>query len=125
MTFPSFCPINEAYATEKGTEYALGAENLLCCGPFYMSAWDVGGNTYQLKKNPTYYDADNVKLDEINFQIIKDPQQTMLAYENGTLDYVRLSEYYYMLAESILWETEHNAKWFATLDTLIERVAQS
>ena len=40
-------------------------------------------------------------------------------------DYVRLSEYYYMLAESILWETEHNAKWFATLDTLIERVAQS
>ena len=91
MTFPSFCPINEAYATEKGTEYALGAENLLCCGPFYMSAWDVGGNTYQLKKNPTYYDADNVKLDEINFQIIKDRQQTMLAYENGTLDYVRLS----------------------------------
>ena len=40
-------------------------------------------------------------------------------------DYVRLSEYYYLLAESILWETEHNAKWFATLDTLIERVAQS
>ena len=56
-----------------------------------MSAWDVGGNTYQLKKNPSYYDADKVNLDEINFQIIKDPQQTMLAYENGTLDYVRLS----------------------------------
>ena len=91
MTFPSFCPINEAFATELGSEYALGADNLLCCGPFYMSAWDVGGNTYQLKKNPSYYDADKVNLDEINFQIIKDPQQTMLAYENGALDYVRLS----------------------------------
>ncbi|MBE6909926.1 MAG: peptide ABC transporter substrate-binding protein [Ruminococcaceae bacterium] len=91
MTFPSFCPINQAYAEEKGAQYALGADNLLCCGPFYMSAWDVGGNTYQLKKNPDYYDAENVRLDEINFQIIKDPQQTMLAYENGTLDYVRLS----------------------------------
>ncbi|MBE7009434.1 MAG: peptide ABC transporter substrate-binding protein [Ruminococcaceae bacterium] len=91
MTFPSFCPINQAYAEEKGAQYALGADNLLCCGPFYMSAWDVGGNTYQLKKNPEYYDAENVRLDEINFQIIKDPQQTMLAYENGTLDYVRLS----------------------------------
>ncbi len=91
MTFPSFCPINEAYATEKGSQYALGADNLLCCGPFYMSAWDVGGNTYQLKKNPGYYDADKVKLDVINFQIITDPQQTMLAYENGDLDYVRLS----------------------------------
>ena len=91
MTFPSFCPINQAYAEEKGAQYALGADNLLCCGPFYMSAWDVGGNTYQLKKNPEYYDAENVRLDEVNFQIIKDPQQTMLAYENGTLDYVRLS----------------------------------
>lgn len=91
MTFPSFCPINEAYATEKGSQYALGADNLLCCGPFYMSAWDVGGNTYQLKKNPDYYDADKVMLDVINFQIITDPQQTMLAYENGDLDYVRLS----------------------------------
>ena len=91
MTFPSFCPINEAFATELGSEYALGADKLLCCGPFYMSAWDVGGNTYQLKKNPSYYDADKVNLDEINFQIIKDPQQTMLAYENGALDYVRLS----------------------------------
>ena len=91
MTFPSFCPINEAFATELGSEYALGADKLLCCGPFYMSAWDVGGNTYQLKKNPSYYDADKVNLDEINFQIIKDPQQTMLAYENGTLNYVRLS----------------------------------
>ena len=86
MTFPSFCPINEAYATEKGSQYALGADNLLCCGPFYMSAWDVGGNTYQLKKNPSYYDADKVELDVINFQIITDPQQTMLAYENGDID---------------------------------------
>ena len=68
MTFPSFCPINEAFATELGSEYALGADKLLCCGPFYMSAWDVGGNTYQLKKNPSYYDADKVNLDEINFQ---------------------------------------------------------
>ena len=91
MTFPSFCPINEAFATELGSEYALGADKLLCCVPFYMSAWDVGGNTYQLKKNLSYYDADKVNLDEINFQIIKDPQQTMLAYENGALDYVRLS----------------------------------
>ena len=91
MTFPSFCPINQAYYEEKGTDYSLGAENLLCCGPFYMSEWEVGGNTYQLKKNPEYWDADNVKVDQIDFQIIKDPQQTMLAYENGDLDYCRLS----------------------------------
>lgn len=51
----------------------------------------MGGTTYSLSKNPNYYNADSVKLDVINFQIIKDNQQTMLAYENGQLDYVRLS----------------------------------
>jgi len=91
MTFPSFCPINQQFCEEKGDQYALGADNLLCCGPFIMSSWEVGGNTYSLKKNPDYYNPSAVKLDEINFQIIKDVQQTMLAYENGQLDYVRLS----------------------------------
>lgn len=91
MTFPSFCPINQEFYESVGDQYALGAENMIFCGPFIMSAWEVGGNTYQLQKNPDYYNADGVKIDEINFQIIKDVQQTMLAYENGQLDYVRLS----------------------------------
>lgn len=91
MTFPSFCPINQEFFESKGDQYALGADNMIFCGPFIMSAWEVGGNTYQLQKNPDYYNADKVKIDEINFQIIKDVQQTMLAYENGDLDYVRLS----------------------------------
>ena len=34
-------------------------------------------------------------------------------------DFVRLWELQYILAESVLWETEHNHKWFATLDTLL------
>lgn len=91
MAFPSFCPINQKYCEEKGAQYALGADNLLCCGPFVMSAWEVGGTTYSIRKNPTYYNAAAIKLDGIDFQIIKDNQQTMLAYENGQLDYVRLS----------------------------------
>lgn len=91
MTFPSFCPINQAFYEEKGDQYALGANNLLFCGPFIMSAWEVGGSTYSLAKNPKYYNPDVVKLDQINFQIIKDNQQTMLAYESGKLDYARLS----------------------------------
>ena len=34
-------------------------------------------------------------------------------------DFVHLSEYHYAMAESVLWETEHNHKWFATLDSVI------
>ncbi len=34
-------------------------------------------------------------------------------------DFVHLSEYHYALAESVLWETEHNHKWFATIDAVL------
>lgn len=34
-------------------------------------------------------------------------------------DYIHLSEYYYTVAESVLWETEHNAKWLAALEAVI------
>ena len=58
---------------------------------------------------------------------MQDPQALRQAIDAAVSrqDYVRLSEYQYMLAESVLWETEHNAKWFATLDTLLERVKET
>ncbi|MDP4109792.1 MAG: peptide ABC transporter substrate-binding protein [Bacillota bacterium] len=91
VTFPSFCPLNQKFVEEKGDKYASGVENLLSCGPYMMDSWDVGGNTYKLVKNPKYYNAGSVKVDEINFQVIKDFQQAMLAYKNGDEDFTYLS----------------------------------
>ncbi|WP_152619461.1 peptide ABC transporter substrate-binding protein [Cohnella kolymensis] len=91
MSFPPFYPINEAFYKEKGTEYALTADALLANGPFKMKTWDVGGTTFYLEKNPDYFDAGKIKVDGLNYQVIKDTQQSILAYEKGDLDYVKLS----------------------------------
>lgn len=45
--------------------------------------------------------------------------KTALAASLARQDPVRLSELHYALAESVLWETEHNARWFATLDAVL------
>lgn len=91
MAFPPFYPINEDFYNEKGAEYALTANALLANGPFKMKTWDVGGTSFYLEKNPDYVDAGSIKVDGLNYTIIKDTQQSILAYENGDLDYVTLS----------------------------------
>lgn len=35
-------------------------------------------------------------------------------------DFLRLAELQHTVAESVLWETEHNAKWFACLDMVMD-----
>ncbi|MGM9987458.1 MAG: peptide ABC transporter substrate-binding protein, partial [Bacillaceae bacterium] len=89
-TFPSFFPLNEKFVKEKGEKYALEAENLLSNGPFMMTEWKHE-QSYQLKKNPTYWDAKNVKLEEINFKIVKDASTSTNLYEAGQLDRAGLS----------------------------------
>lgn len=41
-----------------------------------------------LKKNPNYWDASNVKLDAINFDMIKDINTPVTMYEAGELDVI-------------------------------------
>ncbi|MNO13531.1 Oligopeptide-binding protein OppA precursor [compost metagenome] len=134
MAFPSFYPINEAFYNEKGAEYALTADALLANGPFKMKTWEVGGTTFYLEKNPDYFAADSIKLDGLNYQVIKDTQQSILAYENGDLDYIMLSgeqivnyqdspEYHNIVA-GYLWYLSPNQK-IAGLENLNLRKALS
>ena len=120
LAFPSFFPINEAFYKEKGDQYALTAGALLANGPFKMKTWEVGGTTFFLEKNPDYYDAAKVQVDGLNYKVIKDSQQSALAYDNGDLDYVALSgeqitkyksnpEYHSIMA-GYLWYLSPNQK---------------
>ncbi|MEC0303268.1 peptide ABC transporter substrate-binding protein, partial [Terribacillus saccharophilus] len=70
-TFPTFMPLNQKFVEEQGDSYALEADNLLSNGPFKMTEWNHG-STMKFEKNDTYWDAENVQLEEINLQVRKD-----------------------------------------------------
>lgn len=89
-TFASFFPLNEKFVTEKGDKFALDPENLLANGPFKMVEWNKGYG-FKLDKNPDYYDADSVKIDGLEFRIIKENQTAALKFESNELDVVKLS----------------------------------
>ncbi|MBO1265549.1 peptide ABC transporter substrate-binding protein [Proteiniclasticum sp. SCR006] len=91
MSFPSFLPMNEEFFTSVGDNYGTSPETLLANGPFKVTAYEPAATTISLEKNADYWDADAVALDGIQYQVIKDSQQTMLSYQNGDLDIATLS----------------------------------
>ena len=112
MTFPSFFPMNEAFVTEKGADYAQTPEGLLANGPFKMTEW-TQGHSFKVEKNDSYYDKDNVNIDGIEYKIMKDAQTAALEFESGNLDVVRLTgeivdlykenEAFTLIHEGYLW----------------------
>ncbi|MBS7526892.1 peptide ABC transporter substrate-binding protein [Fusibacter paucivorans] len=91
MSFNSFFPVNEAFFTEKGDLFGTSPDTILANGPFKISAYEPAATTIELVKNEDYWDADAVKLDGIEYQVIKEAQQTMLAYQNGDIDIATLA----------------------------------
>ncbi|MEH6852401.1 peptide ABC transporter substrate-binding protein [Bacillus pseudomycoides] len=89
-TFPTFFPLNEKFVKEQGDKYALESDKLLYNGPFMMSEWKHE-RSYQLKKNPNYWDKDNVKLEEINVSVVKETSTAVNLYDSNQVDRVILS----------------------------------
>ncbi|MEI5994218.1 peptide ABC transporter substrate-binding protein [Candidatus Enterococcus mansonii] len=87
-------PQNQAYVEKQGKEYATDSDHLLYSGPFILTDWDASSDTWTLKKNPEYYDADKVKLEEVDVNTIKEENTGINLYQSNELDLVRISGQY-------------------------------
>ncbi|MFC4078047.1 peptide ABC transporter substrate-binding protein [Salinithrix halophila] len=90
MAFPSFFPQNEAFVERQGDKYGLETKHLIFNGPFVLSTWNHEEG-WELKKNPTYWDADTVKLEKVEVKVVKDTSTAVNLYEAGHIDKVNLS----------------------------------
>lgn len=117
MSFPVFYPVNEAYATEQGDQYGLTADNLIANGPYKLVSWSKG-NKLVLEKNDSYWDAENVKVDGINVNIVPEASTSALDFESGNTDFTKLNstlvdkykdnEAYTTVLEGYLWYLQYN-----------------
>ncbi|MBD7909060.1 peptide ABC transporter substrate-binding protein [Sporosarcina gallistercoris] len=90
LTNPVFYPQNEKFAEEQQDNYALEVENLVFNGPFTLDSWDHD-QKWTLKKNEDYWNAEDVKVDEVNFKVAKDTSTEVNLYETDTIDVANLS----------------------------------
>ncbi|WP_226682687.1 peptide ABC transporter substrate-binding protein [Sutcliffiella horikoshii] len=85
MTFPTFFPQNQKFLEEQGDKYALEADTLIYNGPFTLDSWEheVG---WTMKKNADYWDAETVKLDEVNVKVVKEVSTGVNLYTAQQID---------------------------------------
>ena len=88
--YPVFYPLNENFVKSQGDKFGLEANTTLYNGPFVMSEWKHE-RSFQLKKNPSYWDNKTVKIEEINFNIVKDTATNVNLYETNAIDRTPLS----------------------------------
>lgn len=94
LAFNPFYPQNEEYVESKGNDYATTSEDMIYNGPFVMEDWSNAGTSWTLVKNEDYWDVENVKADEINFEVIKEVGTALNLYDAGQLDQALLSGEY-------------------------------
>jgi oligopeptide transport system substrate-binding protein len=87
LTFSLFYPQNQKFVEKEGKAYASGADHLLSNGAFKFTKWDGPTSTdWVLEKNDGYWDAKNVTLKKINFNVSKDGQASANAFTAGEAD---------------------------------------
>ncbi|MBE1555064.1 peptide ABC transporter substrate-binding protein [Sporosarcina limicola] len=115
MAFRTFYPLNEEFVTAQGKEYATNSNAMIYNGPFVFSDWDSTGNSWKYLKNEKYWDADTVKLDEINVDVVKETSTEVQLYEKGQIDRAILTAEYamqYADDENISNELESSVFYF-------------
>lgn len=94
MTFPVFFPQNEDFVEEQDADsYGTEADKVLENGPYVLDSWDHDEG-WTFKKNPDYWDADNVDMDEIEMLVVKDNSTGLNLWETEELDYAQISSSY-------------------------------
>lgn len=110
--FGSFMPLKQEFVEEKGKDFATNPENFLYNGPFKLTDWktEVG---WSYKKNDQYWDADTVKLEEVNYKVVKEVSTAVNLYEKGDIDTVGLtSEFVDQYKDSEDFDTRLDASMY-------------
>lgn len=84
--FGTYFPLNQKFVEEQGDKFATSSETLVFNGPFLLKDWKSTSTSWTLEKNPDYWDAETVKLEEITFNVVKDAQVGVDLYEKGETD---------------------------------------
>ncbi|MGX7030637.1 peptide ABC transporter substrate-binding protein [Vagococcus zengguangii] len=93
LAFPSFFPQNQKVVEEYGDKYASNSDSAVYNGPFTLAEFDGPGTDteWEYEKNPEYWDADTVKLDEIKVSVVKESSTSLNLFKDGQADDVILS----------------------------------
>lgn len=87
----TFYPLNQKAVNQYGKKYGSSAKTTVYNGPFRLTKWNGTNDNWTLTKNPTYRQKNLVKLNHINFQVLKSNATAYNLYQSKKLDTVTLN----------------------------------
>ena len=81
----AFMPVQKATVEANGEAWQSSPATYVCNGPFMVSEMKPD-EKYIFVKNPNYYNADEVKLDALEYVFLNAPETVLIAFENGEVD---------------------------------------
>ena len=85
-----FYPQRQDMIEKYGDKYGSTADSIVADGPFKLTSWNQG-SSYTLEKNPSYWNADSIKVQQVNVNIIKELSTIVNLYDTGKADTAVLS----------------------------------
>ncbi|EKS17719.1 hypothetical protein HMPREF9186_01487 [Streptococcus sp. F0442] len=86
-------PVNEEFLKSKGDDYGQGTSpsSILYCGPYLIKSI-TSKSSATLEKNPTYWDADNVKISKVKLTYYdgQDSESLIRGFDNGDYTIARV-----------------------------------
>jgi len=91
MAFPTFYPINEKFynGLKEGT-YGTSPDTFLSNGAFVLTDYMPGAATIGFKKNESYWDANRIALNKLQYQVVGSSDNALTAFKNHTLQMVQV-----------------------------------
>ncbi|MDR0297092.1 MAG: peptide ABC transporter substrate-binding protein [Streptococcaceae bacterium] len=103
-----YFPLDQKVVEKYGKQYATSSDKLVFSGPYMFkstNSWNGSNNNFSIYKNPGYYDASAVKMNEIDFQVVQDNNTAASLFEQGKLDQTAVG-----VGTTALWPKYKNNK---------------
>lgn len=85
ISSPAYLPVNQGVSIENPKWIEGRASEVVNNGPFIIDNWQLN-HILSIKKNPKYWDSENVHLEGVNFMVLEDNTAFQM-YENNELDW--------------------------------------
>lgn len=89
LVIPEFSVIPEGYVEECGDAFFTDVEHMVFSGPFVITEW-TPTQRIVVEKNPNYWDAENVKLDTIIFEMATETNTIVNMYNTDQIDVMKV-----------------------------------
>ncbi|WP_281827762.1 MULTISPECIES: peptide ABC transporter substrate-binding protein [Lactobacillus] len=91
MAYPLFGPQDTKVVKKYGSKYATKSQYQVYSGPFKITGWNGTNDFWSFVKNKNYWDKKAVKLNKINYEVVKSNNTGYQLYQQGKLDLTPLS----------------------------------